>query len=345
VFCSGNKHIGFWSRIRLSGLCGIGLVTLVFTLLQAALFPCVAVEPVLVCEKPVYDFGRMDNEETVTHSFVLKNNGSLPIELSKVPPCCGSTLELKRSTVEAGDEIAIKVALSLRGRSGEQKKSFFLKTSDPAHRMIELQLVGTALARVDVRPMAVLFGDLARDEPAVKTVDIVCDTGTTFAITGIVSTVAAFNADFRTDGNRHLITVRVVPPLTMGVNRGVVQVMTDHPVFSVISIPVLARVSADVVAIPDEVIIPLENTGALMRRFALIKSKSNTPFSIIGATTPDPGINVSWQKASSGGWRLLMENIVPDDRLDGKAIVVVTDHPGVKEVMLAIKIVRRQSLK
>lgn len=298
--------------------------------------------PTLVCDSPVHDFGRKDNEETVFHTFVLRNTGDLAAGIRTMSPCCGSSFSLSRDRIEPGGTVDAKVSLSLRGRSGEQKKSFYVRSDAAAGGMLELKLVGVALAKMEVRPTAVIMST-ASNIPAFGMVEILCDTGTVFAVTGIVSTATSFTAACRSESRRHVVTISTVPPLGRGVNRGIVRVLTDHPRFSAIDIPVAARVAADLVAIPDEVILPMEDKPLPVRRFAMLKSKNRRDFQVLSAESPDPAVKITWDRLSSDGWRVQMENLVPDEQLDGKSITIRTDHPEAKEVVLTIKVIKRSS--
>ncbi|MFN8470774.1 MAG: DUF1573 domain-containing protein [Anaerolineae bacterium] len=66
--------------------------------------------PELVASKYVYDFGEISPTEKVEKTFVLKNDGSKPLEIASVKSTCGCTAALvSDNTVPAGGQTTVKI--------------------------------------------------------------------------------------------------------------------------------------------------------------------------------------------------------------------------------------------
>jgi hypothetical protein len=277
---------------------------------------------------------------------VLKNAGSEAIELSKMGACCGASVELSRSVLLPGTEAAVRVKLSLLGRSGEQRKSIYVRSSDPQCRVFELQLKGVALAKVDVQPSTVTLDAAAGETAAGQTVNIVCMSNISFTVTNIVSTSGLVVAEYagRT-GNCHRVTVKTRPLQSPGVSRDVVLVLTDHPKYGKIEIPVLTRVLTDLMVVPEEILLVRKpGLPATRPHYAIVRSRSNTPFKIIGTETPDSGVEIISKPAAGGGYKLEMRNFFPMTDLDGRHVIIRTDHETVKEIAVPIRVLSLDAL-
>ena len=47
--------------------------------------------PKIVCDEPVYDFGEIANHNVVEHEYVIRNAGTLSLEIRSVRASCGCT--------------------------------------------------------------------------------------------------------------------------------------------------------------------------------------------------------------------------------------------------------------
>ena len=102
--------------------------------------------PKLVCDEPTYKFGELESSETVEHTFILRNEGDLDLEITRVKPACGCTAaNLSEKIIHPGGEAQIRTRLSLRGRRGRQRKSITVESNDPKQPrlLLWIQLQGS----------------------------------------------------------------------------------------------------------------------------------------------------------------------------------------------------------
>ena len=77
-----------------------------------------------------FDFGEMQQGESVTHDFVLKNIGGANLIISAAKGSCGCTVpEWPKEPIEKEEEVIIKVTFNSAGKSGKQNKTVTLVTN------------------------------------------------------------------------------------------------------------------------------------------------------------------------------------------------------------------------
>ena len=77
-----------------------------------------------------YNFGEIQQGESVTHDFILKNTGDADLIISAAKGSCGCTVpEWPKTPIAKGEEAAIKVTFNSAGKSGKQNKTVTLVTN------------------------------------------------------------------------------------------------------------------------------------------------------------------------------------------------------------------------
>ena len=77
-----------------------------------------------------YNFGEIQQGESVTHYFILKNTGDADLIISTAKGSCGCTVpEWPKNPIAKWEEAAIKVTFNSSGRSGKQNKTVTLVTN------------------------------------------------------------------------------------------------------------------------------------------------------------------------------------------------------------------------
>lgn len=90
--------------------------------------PAGAIEgPKLVCDTPVYQFGRVDQSAVVTNVFTVRNDGDTTFVAGLVRTTCSCTsARLSKRMIGPGETAELKVIFSAARRAGEQKKAIYL---------------------------------------------------------------------------------------------------------------------------------------------------------------------------------------------------------------------------
>ena len=77
-----------------------------------------------------FDFGEMQQGESVTHDFVLRNIGDANLIISTAKGSCGCTVpEWPKEPIAKAEEVIIKVTFNSAGKSGKQNKTVTLVTN------------------------------------------------------------------------------------------------------------------------------------------------------------------------------------------------------------------------
>lgn len=88
--------------------------------------------PHIEFESLEYDFGHIDEGETLSHDFKFTNNGKDTLNIRKTKTTCGCTVsELDKMDYIANESGEIKVTFNSKGRRGTQIKRITVFTNDP----------------------------------------------------------------------------------------------------------------------------------------------------------------------------------------------------------------------
>jgi hypothetical protein len=124
------------------------------TAAQSALIPSLSIEA------PSYEFAPAIEGDIVTHEFIIKNSGSVPLEIIKLESDCGCTTATSERLILPGDEGFVKASFSTKGYGGMRvRKVIKLHTNDPVYKTVTVSMSGEVreLARIEPR-MASLKG-------------------------------------------------------------------------------------------------------------------------------------------------------------------------------------------
>lgn len=203
--------------------------------------------PKLVCAEPIYEFGQMDNNLTVEHTFIIQNTGNLSLIISQVRTSCGCTaVNISNSTLRPGETAQIMAKLSLHGRRGPQNKAITVESNDPKKPKITLYLRGTAIPALQVTPELIFYGNIASNAVISRPVYLVTKDNQ-FNILSAKANVSWL--DLRTEtieaGKNYILHITTKPPLPAGELKGMVTVTTDNPKWPEVKITVLGAVTKE----------------------------------------------------------------------------------------------------
>ncbi|MDD8020687.1 MAG: DUF1573 domain-containing protein [Acidobacteriota bacterium] len=108
-------------------------------------------EPKVVFKELEWNFGRIKQGEVVSHEFTFRNEGTAPLEVTRVSTSCGCAAALvSQKEIAPGGEGHIKVTFDSRGYSGKVLKYIYFDSNDPKKPQVEL----TVSAEVETGPSA-----------------------------------------------------------------------------------------------------------------------------------------------------------------------------------------------
>ncbi len=113
-------------------------------------------------EGDVHDFGRLDPLTSHEHSFVIRNVGDGPLELTEGPTTCKCTMaRLNNRTLAPGEMTTVAVRFNT-GRDLEYNHSATIYTNDPRQKVVQLKIKGEVEALLRCEPPELVF---SRIEP------------------------------------------------------------------------------------------------------------------------------------------------------------------------------------
>lgn len=105
-----------------------------------------------------YNFGIIDEGESVTHKFILENSGKRDLEIIKISTGCGCTgAEASETTIEPGGTSEITVSYTGRLKNGAETLPVWIQSNDPQNPLFRLFLRGRVQPKVFYSPVSISF--------------------------------------------------------------------------------------------------------------------------------------------------------------------------------------------
>jgi len=297
-------------------------------------------QPRIHVETPVWEFGSMDQNQTVKHTFQVRNAGTQPLDIRDINTSCGCTAaEPSTRRIAPGAEATLAVTLDLKGRRGAQDYRIVVHTNDPDQPATQISITGTVTAEIIADPAGLFFGQLLLGSREERTVEIRADRqARDFEITGVTledgAPLETVVVPVR-EGRNYKITVRTVPPLPEGPLSQSLRIRTTSPTAPEVRVDVFGYVVGKLMIAPTDLrLIPVPG-AAPVARYILIRPGTVTEFKVTQVDVPDPDMKAQIHP-SSGGYRVRVSDIRVRPELAGQAIVIHTDVEGYERISIPI---------
>ena len=291
-----------------------------------------AAGPRLVCDAPTFNFGTTSNETSISHTFLLRNEGTATAHVSRVAASCGCIVpDLGRKEIPPGEQTSLRTTFSLAGRQGHQRRVIRVLTDDDVNPSLELWIEGD-IARVPLDPETINFGSVLPTDASARTARLA-----EFAATNRLVRAVSDNTNFAatvTDDGRGIV-VRAQPPLPEGVSHATMQLFTDGSATPVAAVPVTAMVVPAVRVQPAFIALPRGATH--VTRTVWIRPGSVGALVIREARGPDENVIPLLTSVGAGIYRIDLKNIPVSGALEGKSIVLTTTLPDMPEIEIPFR--------
>ncbi len=88
--------------------------------------------PKISFDKVVHDFGTTKQNEILSTTFSIKNNGQDELNILKIKPSCGCTVtEIDKKTIKNGQSAKLTIVFDTKGKDGVQDKHINIYSNDP----------------------------------------------------------------------------------------------------------------------------------------------------------------------------------------------------------------------
>jgi hypothetical protein len=295
--------------------------------------------PRIVCAEPTYNFGEMDESNTVEHGYIISNAGDATLNITNVRAGCGCTVASLRDTaVSPGSQTVVTVRFSLRGRRGSQNKSVTVRSNDPLTPSLPLWFSGTSTVEIGVSPALVDFGSILPDKAATQEVHLISRwPGVVITNLSCDSTQFAVRPFDSTNRLGKGFWVSVVPPLIAGQSRATIRVSTDHPRQPEFTVPIVAFITPEARVMPQQIIVQRSVPSAPMQTIVIFPG-TVAEYRVLKVEPPLPDVEFTLRETARGTFRIDVQRLVPSADLDGKAFRIFTDLPTLKEITVPVRV-------
>lgn len=104
-----------------------------------------------------YNFGTVYDDEEISHQFMYKNIGSKPLTVLSRSDCSCTTTILENQITNPGEYGVLKVQFAPKGQNGNVNKSIILKTNDPAHSFLNINLYAHVNKKARIVPEELFY--------------------------------------------------------------------------------------------------------------------------------------------------------------------------------------------
>ncbi len=124
--------------------------------------------PKIVVDKEEFDFGTMEHDTSLTHTFTVRNEGEKPLELTSGGVSCGhcTSFSIAQAGVAPGESTTVEV--KWKGiNGGPFRQSAVLNTNDPLRPSVSFTITGRVLSAYRISPEEIVFSSIAAtDSPS-----------------------------------------------------------------------------------------------------------------------------------------------------------------------------------
>lgn len=299
--------------------------------------------PRIFCEQPEFNFGTVDSQNAIEHTFVLKNIGDTTLEISDIRAACGCTVaNISSKTVAPGETSELTARLNLQGRSGPQSKAITINSNDPQNPSYRVNMSGTIAQAFQISPDRLIFGDVKSGSESTQTIDLTALSDVPLNIQSVESVDPNVKVEKETvqEQRQARLKVTLKGQAQPGAVNTSIRVTTDNPSRPVIDIPVFANVTGGLVFGPQEIPLPSAGSGTPMTRVVVVRSGTGEPFTINEVVLPDTAMKSAILPFGNQGhgYRIQIENINPSPELNGKAIRILTSSSQTPEISVPFRV-------
>lgn len=295
--------------------------------------------PKISCSAPVYEFGTLDESQTLHHTFVIKNEGDEDLNLGKVRACCGAKVTVAKKVLKPGEKLDIPFEMKLKGRKGKQDKNVFIASDDPRTPYLNLKIKGSVKRYYQITDRYIRLDNISTDSVINEKVVITQEKNFPFRITKVETNNKAFSASFQklniplSKLKKYKLSISGNGPFKVGRLYSRIKIFTDSKDFPYITVYVSGVVKSPLSILPKS--ISVTKSDKVIKRFLAVRSKEKD-FELSAATVPK-GVEFSKTKRKTGEW--ICQLTVDSTALAAEAeLVLHTTFPGVDEVKIPITV-------
>jgi hypothetical protein len=267
--------------------------------------------PTAVVAEPIFDAGQVPVGEPVEAEFTIENQGTAPLEITRVQPACGCTVAEYDETIAPGASGRVAAVVDTTSIVGPNAKAITIYTNDPENPRIQLTV------KSDVRPFLTLDPGYARftsfvhdDRDQTNPQVLWTSDFEALEITGVESPQPWIEVAYRPagetervaggTGKQWRIDVTLAAEAPVGPVAEHVRVRTNHPEQKVVEIPVSGFVRPMVAVTPPDVNFGKVDPSEEQQWGILVRNFGSAPLEIGDVSSTVPGIQVDVEPLEAG---------------------------------------------
>jgi hypothetical protein len=142
-----TRRPGYFRRTGALLLLGAGAIAWgVLPIPQAVAAPHAAIQGT------AFDFGQIYEDRALTHTFVIKNTGTSPLNIEDVDPDCACTVPNYVKSIPPGGQGDITLTIKPFSVIHQFKKETKVRLNDPDQPLVLLTLTGVAQPFIEIQP-------------------------------------------------------------------------------------------------------------------------------------------------------------------------------------------------
>jgi hypothetical protein len=266
--------------------------------------------PRLVVAETTGDVGTVVKGAHAKHTFVLRNEGDAPLEISGVLPACGCTLAHVDPVIPPGGEGKLELDVNTLSLTGPGTTQVRVDSNDPQSPMV-LTVKYEVYDRLLAKPGYARWKSTQGEREGTIGNTIFATDGKPFRVLGVETPGPHMRASFRpaTDAERNAkatgdqwrleLTLDSMAPV--GAIEGEVLVRTDHPEQKVMALPISGFVRPTVFVFPERGEMgTLERAKLPMRATFKFSNFATEEIAPTAAETTIPGATASIEPVEDG---------------------------------------------
>lgn len=281
--------------------------------------------PKLDCTNPFYEFGWVDGDKPVSHTFQIRNSGNADLVIKKIDAPCGCTsYALSKDILPPGFSLGIPVTVSLQGQKGFVEKSLYLVTNDPSGIPFQLSLRGTVGSEIEIQPPMMtlrkapksseVFGEVTVRNPGKKPLACLEAKSTEGKLEISVSPLP--------DGDGFTLRAKPVAGLAPGQQKDKIRIRLEGGGDKKeLSIDTLILLPTDLIAAPSVLRLDTKSVPPVSRTI-IIRSPVGMEFSVESVDLPEASMTSSIERINGTSTRVVVGNIQPKRELDGRKLIL-----------------------
>ncbi|MCS7301319.1 MAG: DUF1573 domain-containing protein [Fimbriimonadales bacterium] len=256
-------------------------------------------KPKIVVNSMEHDFGEIVQGAVVKHTFIIKNEGDAPLEIT-ARPSCGCVTPYYDKVIEPGKEGRIEAELRSAGFRGAQVKTIQVSSNDPDNPNLTLRLTTFIRTAIEVRPSEQIQLTLNSDKPTVQEVEVVSTTDEPLELSEVRANAPFAQVEAqKIDAKRTKLTITLSPEAPNGRNTVLVTARTNSTAQPQVN--VVLQYEKGIVVVPTTVFFGAINSATPLPIERIVTvSRADKGFQVKKFEVDDPNIEVKHEATEDG---------------------------------------------